>query len=54
MSDTVIYGLLGLLGVAIVGLGIKLTISNRSKRRDTTVIKNVKAGGDIVGRDKKS
>lgn len=50
MNDPLVIGLMALLALALTGLGVKVVLRNKSG--DKTVIKNVNAGGDVVGRDK--
>lgn len=45
------YGLIGLLTLAVAGLGIKATLSYKGGNKVN--MKNIKAKGDVVGRDKK-
>ena len=45
-----IFGVLGIAALAIAGLGIKVALNYTGKTK--TIIKNVDAGGDVVGRDK--
>ena len=52
MYEQIIYGLIGLLAIALLGIGLKITLSVKNKSRDKTVMKNINAGGDVVGRDK--
>jgi len=51
MNDIFIYGLISLAGLAILGLGVKVFISFKGGSKAT--FKNIKAGGDVIGRDKK-
>lgn len=51
MSDVMQYGLIGLLTLAVAGLGIKATLSYKGGNKVN--MKNIKAKGDVVGRDKK-
>jgi hypothetical protein len=51
MNEILLYGLVGLAALAILGLGIKVVISFKSGNK--TTFKNIDAGGDVVGRDKR-
>ena len=51
MNEILVYGLVGLAALAILGLGIKVALSYKGGKK--TVMKNIDAGGDVVGRDKK-
>ncbi|WP_165369521.1 MULTISPECIES: hypothetical protein [unclassified Pseudomonas] len=51
MSEVMQYGLIGLLALAVVGLGVKVTLSYKGGNKVN--MKNIKAKGDVVGRDKK-
>lgn len=51
MNDIMLYCLIGLASLAILGLGIKTIITYKGGKK--TVMKNIKAGGDVVGGDKK-
>ncbi|MBU2977890.1 hypothetical protein [Alteromonas sp. C1M14] len=48
--DLISIGLIIVAVLAVLGLGIKVAISFKGGSKST--IKNVKAGGDVVGRDK--
>lgn len=50
MNETLIYGLIAIALFAVVGLGIKVTMNFRSG--DKFIMKNIKADGDVTGRDK--
>ena len=50
MNDYLIYGLIGVAALAVLGLGIKVTMSYTGGNK--TVMKDVRAKGDVVGRDK--
>lgn len=52
MNEILIYGLIGVAILAVIGLGIKISLSIKGNKSSKTVIKNVEAGGDVVGRDK--
>lgn len=58
MSENLGYLLIGVLALAVVGLGIKISmdmkIKSGNKSTNKTVMKNINAKGDVVGRDKKN
>jgi hypothetical protein len=51
MNEILIFGLIGVACLAILGLGIRVVLKFRSGNK--TTFKNINAGGDVVGRDKK-
>lgn len=51
MNEFIMYGLIGLAALAILGLGVKVIITYKGGKK--TVMKNIQAGGDVVGGDKK-
>lgn len=53
MNETLVYGLIGVALLAVLGLGIKISFSNKGKNNKTISMKNIHAGKDFVGRDKK-
>jgi|GEM_PF-2920472 len=55
MSNAEILTLIGVICAAITGCAsaIKIIFSHKNKSRDKTTLKNIIAGGDVVGRDKK-
>ncbi|MCL1121297.1 hypothetical protein N7V09_14985 [Shewanella seohaensis] len=50
MDNLITIGLIAVAILAVLGLGIKVVISFRSGSKSN--FKNVRAGGDVVGRDK--
>jgi len=52
MNDAVVYGLIAVALLAVLGLGVKVALNYKGGSK--TIIKNVEAGGDVVGRDKKT
>lgn len=50
MDNLITIGLIAVAILAVLGLGIKVIISFKSENKSN--IKNVRAGGDVVGRDK--
>lgn len=48
--DLMTIGLITVAVLAVLGLGIKIALNYKGGSKST--IKNVKAGGDVVGRDK--
>jgi hypothetical protein len=50
MNEMLVYGLIIVAVLAVLGLGVKISISYRSG--DKTVIRDVNSHGDVVGRDK--
>jgi len=50
MNDVVTYGLVAVAVLAVLGLGVRFVFNFKSG--DKTIIKNVDAKGDVVGRDK--
>ena len=52
MEDILIYGLIIIASLAVIGLGIKVSLNIKGGKK--VVMKNLQAGGDIVGGDKKT
>ncbi len=50
MNDLLTIGLIIVAVLAVLGLGIRVVI--RFKGGNKSTFKNIKAGGDVVGRDK--
>lgn len=50
MNDLVTIGLIVVAVLAVLGLGIRVVISFKGGTKSN--FKNIKAGGDVVGRDK--
>jgi hypothetical protein len=51
MNDILVYGLIGVAMLAVAGLGIKIAFAYKGGTKIS--MKNIDAGGDVVGRDKK-
>ncbi|MDY7024722.1 MAG: hypothetical protein SVC26_00060 [Pseudomonadota bacterium] len=50
MDDLITIGIIAAAVFSVLGLGVRVHASFKSGSK--TTIKNVKAGGDVVGRDK--
>lgn len=48
--DLVTIGLIAIAALAVLGLGVKVVMSFKGGSKNS--MKNIQAGGDVVGRDK--
>jgi hypothetical protein len=51
MNEILVYGLVGIVMLAVAGLGVKVAFAYKGGTKIN--MRDISAGGDVVGRDKK-